>query len=255
MPKTTVDSESTAADAETKTLLHTHRLLHDRFTALEEAYAAYRAEGGGTAEQKKSVALRLRHAFFVTLDSVQNATDLLSNAETKAESQRLVQNFRKSVAARTDALDNNGFANTKPTVAVQPTGKVPAGDVGALQSQLAAKQSELSAVLQRYQQSEASHRQATETLRAEHQKELAEKTSAANALQTRLRQAEAAASRTVSAPPPVAPGDGEWRQKYAALKQAFDKTSASETNLKASYKTVVDDNRRLLAQLQSQRQN
>lgn len=43
----------------------------------------------------------------------------------------------------------------------------------------------------------------------------------------------------------------EWKQKYSSLKASFDKLAQSEQALKSAYKTVADDNKRLLTQLQS----
>ena len=43
----------------------------------------------------------------------------------------------------------------------------------------------------------------------------------------------------------------EWKQKYASLKSSYDKLAASEKALRSAYKTVADDNKRLLGQLQS----
>ncbi|RYY00427.1 MAG: hypothetical protein EOO53_21990 [Gammaproteobacteria bacterium] len=51
--------------------------------------------------------------------------------------------------------------------------------------------------------------------------------------------------------PQVVSNDGEWKQKYAALKSSYDKAIERENTLKSSYKTVVDDNKRLLQQIQN----
>lgn len=46
-------------------------------------------------------------------------------------------------------------------------------------------------------------------------------------------------------------GSDEWKQKYNSLKSSYDKLAASEKSLRNAYKTVADDNKRLLGQLQS----
>ena len=51
--------------------------------------------------------------------------------------------------------------------------------------------------------------------------------------------------------PQIVSNDGEWKQKYAALKTSYDKAIERENTLKSSYKTVVDDNKRLLQQIQN----
>jgi len=72
-------------------------------------------------------------------------------------------------------------------------------------------------------------------------------------LQNQLREKEAALKSANNAPAVTASSsDGsEWKQKYAALKASYDKVSANEKTLKNAYKTVADDNRRLLSQLQT----
>ena len=72
-----------------------------------------------------------------------------------------------------------------------------------------------------------------------------------DSLNQRIQQLET--TKTVAAPvqQPVASNDGEWKQKYSALKAGYDKASEREAALRAAYKTVADDNKRLLAQLQS----
>lgn len=80
-----------------------------------------------------------------------------------------------------------------------------------------------------------------------------EKDKMISSLQNQLKEKEAALRSAASVPPVnAAPSDGsEWKQKYAALKASFDKVSANEKTLKGAYKTVADDNKRLLSQLQT----
>jgi hypothetical protein len=76
-------------------------------------------------------------------------------------------------------------------------------------------------------------------------------------LQNQLKEKEAAL-RSVNSAPAVTttPSDGsEWKQKYASLKASYDKVSANEKTLKSAYKTVADDNKRLLSQLQTMKKN
>jgi hypothetical protein len=73
-------------------------------------------------------------------------------------------------------------------------------------------------------------------------------------LQNQLREKEAALQQLANAPAQTNTGnDSELKQKYASLKTAYEKTAASENALKAAYKTVAEDNRRLLNQLQTLR--
>ena len=72
-------------------------------------------------------------------------------------------------------------------------------------------------------------------------------------LQNQLKEKDAALRSRASVPPVNATSsDGsEWKQKYSALKASYDKVSANEKTLKSAYKTVADDNKRLLSQLQT----
>lgn len=61
-------------------------------------------------------------------------------------------------------------------------------------------------------------------------------------------------ARALSGPEGVAnPDDGGWKEKYTKLKSANEKTAAQLDAVKDSYKEVVEDNRRLIAQLQAAR--
>ena len=71
-------------------------------------------------------------------------------------------------------------------------------------------------------------------------------------LQTQLAQKEYALQQAQSGSSTGSDGS-EWKQKYAALKASFDKLLSNEKELKSAYKTVSDDNRRLLTQLESLR--
>ena len=48
-------------------------------------------------------------------------------------------------------------------------------------------------------------------------------------------------------------GNPEWKEKYTKLKLAADKSSAQLEAMRSSYKEVVEDNRRLITQLQAAR--
>jgi hypothetical protein len=76
-------------------------------------------------------------------------------------------------------------------------------------------------------------------------------------LQSQLKEKEAALRSAGSVSQvPVSSADGsEWKQKYASLKASYDKVSANEKTLKTAYKTVADDNKRLLSQLQTMKKN
>lgn len=72
-------------------------------------------------------------------------------------------------------------------------------------------------------------------------------------LQTQLQEKETALQSLRQQPQASGSGDGEWKQKYAALKAGYDKAVASEKALRSAFKTVAEDNKRLLNQLQSLR--
>lgn len=72
-----------------------------------------------------------------------------------------------------------------------------------------------------------------------------------DSLGQRIQQLESAKTVTVPVPQPTSSNDGEWKQKYASLKANYDQVAEREAEFKAAYKTVTEDNKRLLGQLQS----
>jgi|GEM_PF-4617203 len=80
---------------------------------------------------------------------------------------------------------------------------------------------------------------------------LADNSRVIDSLSQRIQQLESARTVTASIQQPTPSNDGEWKQKYNSLKASYEKVEEREAALKAAYKTVADDNKRLLAQLQS----
>ena len=86
------------------------------------------------------------------------------------------------------------------------------------------------------------------------EEELAAKDKIIDFLENQLKQAHSQ-KQVIMTGSNSSSSDSEWKQKYASLKESYDKVSANEKSLKSAYKTVADDNRRLLNQLQSMRKN
>lgn len=80
---------------------------------------------------------------------------------------------------------------------------------------------------------------------------LADNSRIIDSLNQRIQQLQNAPTVAAPVQQPTVSNDGEWKQKYSSLKANYDKVAEREAALKAAYKTVADDNKRLLTQLQS----
>ena len=126
----------------------------------------------------------------------------------------------------------------------------PSPEIENLKKALAAKDQKIAALEATVQQNNASNAVAKQNepsaLPDEKDKTIA-------SLQMQLKEKEASLKAMSSSAPATTntPGETEWKQKYSSLKASYDKVSANEKTLKSAYKTVADDNKRLLTQLQS----
>lgn len=120
-------------------------------------------------------------------------------------------------------------------------------EVEKLKMQLAEKDNQIAALQNAAQLKPSSSNSAASTSATADQKD-----KLIASLQNQLAQKEAALLQAQSGATSGS-NDAEWKQKYTALKASFDKLSANEKELKNAYKTVADDNRRLLTQLESLR--
>jgi chromosome segregation ATPase len=122
------------------------------------------------------------------------------------------------------------------------------GDPGAAAKQASAELEELKEILVQKEQKIQELQSGGDKAAA-----LQEKDNIIATLQNRLQQASASQPRTDA-------GAAEWKDKYEKmrianerLKETNDKYASQANELKSAYKEVVDDNRRLINQLQSAR--
>ena len=212
------------ADAELKQRLSAiDALLHQRLELLETATLAW-AESAGN-EKAKAID-DAKTVFQTAVDSVRKANADLSNLEEKAAILRLLNTFTQ--AAERESRMAGALAIKSSTTVRSDAGSQGNGMLEQLKKTLAQKEQEIAALQQEKQQA------------------VDEKNNAVAALQNRPA-AQPATTQKQDA------GSAEWKEKYSRLKTSSDKTSAQLETLKESYREVVEDNRRLITQLQNAR--
>jgi hypothetical protein len=198
-------------------------LLHQRLELLETATLSW-AESAGN-EKAKAID-DAKTVFQTTVDSVRKANADLPNLEEKAAILRLLNTFTQA-AERESRMA--GALGIKGNTSVRSEGGSQGnGALEQLKKTLAQKELEIAGLQQEKQQA------------------LDEKNRAVAALQN-----VPAAQPTVTQRQEA--GSAEWKEKYNRLKTASDKTSSQLETLKESYREVVEDNRRLITQLQNAR--
>lgn len=94
--------------------------------------------------------------------------------------------------------------------------------------------------------------QAAET---RYREQLKDKDQTITMLQSEIRMLDSLHRNAVPVTRTVTTDDGEWRQKYGALKATYDKLANESKALERSYQTLADDNRRLVSQLRKSSSN
>lgn len=211
--------------------------LHAKIEALDAKISRY-------AEIKRPEDLTAiqRSIYFIqsAIDSVDKQAAILLEGSRKQHMQLAISNFNQLLGERNRILYGGGPAPVQNTAA--GSGNVSGGGGNASQTeelnQLRAQLTQKDKRIQDLEQLNSASGQDKDKLIV--------------SLQNQLRQKEAALQqRPATSTQSTGGADSEWRQKYASLKSTFDKTAASEKALKAAYKAVADDNRRLLNQLQT----
>lgn len=210
-------SASTGADVAAGNSLRTtaDALLHQKLESLQQAYTSEKQTVDTELLERK------RAEFINTIDSIRKSTAALGDAGQQTEIEGLLQAFARHEAAQYQVAKNQKPVITDSTSAV-----------AALQEEL----NELKTILvQKEEQLLATEKQSRTAL-AEKEQQITSlrKNGSFQPLQIGKNDADAAA----------------WKAKYNTLKASHDKTAGQITDLRASYKEVVDDNRRLIAQLQ-----
>ena len=235
-------------------LMQAETLLHNRLEAVDAACVAYlngEKRGMPSVEEKIKVA---SHELKVTLDSMDRIVQNLQDASKKEmltvvvnRSKKTLENKNTTIACIFQLIDSLSKPKVEEEeITTQP--KLMANNTKALDElkQILADKENVIADLKGQQQKGLQ----------EKEKALLEKDKQIAYYQNQLKQKQTS-PQTINTPVQNTSGitETEWQQKYAAMKSSYDKALARENNLKAAYKTVVDDNRRLLSQIQTLKGN
>jgi hypothetical protein len=234
----------------------TDTLLHARMEQMDKAFADYltkrtkgnHADAGSFFAAKKS--------FASVLDSIEQQAAYLSNGPKKNAMTTLSSKFRVAFTERSKILDAVALLPRQKgdtsQVANASNGQASA-ELEELKKILVDKETKIAALEKSAQAVQPGNEKGMTELLNQKQQELAGKDKIIAFLENQLKQAQA--QKQVVMTSSHSPSESEWKQKYASLKDSYDKVSANEKSLKSAYKTVADDNRRLLNQLQTMRKN
>jgi hypothetical protein len=227
-------------------------LLHTKLDQLDNLYASYLNNlENGTADATNF--LSVRNELSTTLDSIANQASFLTNGSKKETMEMIVSRFRPSLEIKNRLINeltylprNTALTKVQGVTIDQSYAKT---EIERLKNTLAEKEQAINLLEQKLQQQPGTDGTVTN---APTQKELADKNNLIASLQTQIKQKDAALQRA-SQTNSNGSGD-EWKPKYSSLKASYDKLADSEKALKNAYKTVIDDNKRLIGQLQSKKE-
>lgn len=219
-----------AVQAKADTRLAIDQLLHRQMERLISASSLYMLK---SASQESSAALKKESSNFLQLvDSIHKETSSMDESE-KQQVQTILDAFSRQAEKQVELVKTTTTLNRN----------TPAAGSGNSSAEL----NELKGILVQKEQKILELETKSQTALQEKDRTIAD-------LQNKLNTQPAAVAQ------PKQDDGGEWRDKYEKLKSAHDKLketndrNVSEANsLKTAYKEVVDDNRRLITQLQSAR--
>jgi hypothetical protein len=197
-------------------------LLHTRMEKLEAAFASFTESG---APKEGMTALQQQESSFLSLvDSIRMSAASNKDGAQRRDIEELLNRFTHEAQNRMRLVKS--YASLK-----QNTASVPSVNTDT-------RLSELKAMLDLRE---------AEMRELERQNRLAIEERDKTITMLQNRPAVQAAPQQQRADAAVA----EWRDRYNKLKASNDKITAEVNDLKLSYKEVVEDNRRLIGQLQS----
>lgn len=228
----TATGNSSPAATKNDNRLVVDELLHQRMDRLSNACASF-ADRSGSKEAADALQ-REERSFDICVDSLRKSTASLAGAE-KQQLQNLLDGFSRDADRQVQLVKTHAAVNKDSP--------------GAAAAKPSAELEELKAILVQKEQK-------IQDLRAQNTAALQEKEKTIAALQSKASNpSQVVVTKTV----PDASA-AEWKDKYEKLKatndklkEASDKYTMQANQLKAAYKEVVDDNRRLINQLQSLR--
>lgn len=216
---------------ESDNLLQADALLHTKLQALDSRYSVAIAAGKTGMQAERNNLQAAETDFKTTLDSLEKEAPAAKDEQQRNGLTLIVAGFRQSLQTRSSLINSyTALLNdtSRSVVNVQSPSATTDGDMRELKSILVEKEEKLA------------------TLEKQRVAGLQEKDKIIASLQSRV-------NNKTNIPAPVqtitTAGDSEWKQKYIKLKASFDNTA----NQNKSYKALVDDNRRLLSQLQAAR--
>ena len=242
------DSAATAITSNVPVAKPSHQKFVQAYNALQSQFQELDNLSVSLVNSKEKSGLKVQ-AVQAAQASVKNSLDSLSKEAAsvsddgeRQELNNLVNGFRKT-ADNSAAVVNSYIAivNDTSRVVVRTNTvvqNVPVKDDAALQ--------ELKGML-------VEKEQRITSLDQQRQNEMAAKDKTINSLQGQLKQAQTVRPTVVNVPQTVTGGDPELKQKLAKLKSTNDNLSSQNATLSSAYKALVEDNRRLLSQIQSMR--
>lgn len=256
-----VENQQTGAASERESyFVQVDTMLHSKLEQLDEMYSAYVKDLRSGGDGATTTFLSAKNNFALSLDSIDQQASFLSDGVKKEAMNTVAAKFRKTFEARYNLIselaglpkqliDSNISASAETAAMSQ--------EMEELKKILVDKEQKI-VELESKVQTNATANKTNPGTESQRLNEILEKDKIIASLQTQIKQKDAALQKaaTVTTSKPVVTNnaaDGEWKQKYSSLKAAYDKASANEKSLKNAYKTVADDNRRLLGQLQSMR--
>ena len=218
--------------AETETyFIQFDTLLHARLDELDNMYTLFLKNSANNSAEVNAF-LNAKNSMTNTLDSIAQQATILASGSKKAAMEMVVNRYRNSLEIRDRLTTQLGYMPRN-----RPLPKLPENNIDSSAS---------NTDTERLRNMVAGRDQEITRLEQKAQADLKEKNDLIVSLQNQLKQrSPGVVSNNPSA------NDSEWRQKYSSLKASYDKVAESEKALKGAYKIVAEDNRRLLAQLQS----
>jgi chromosome segregation ATPase len=205
-------------------------LLHRQMDKLQNACVAYAQSN--TSKEATDALWQEEEGFSTLVDSIRKTLSSLPEATQRTEAETLLDAFNR------EAKKQISLVKSLPVVSHDSSAVSDSGAVAQL--------NELKGILVQKEQT-------IQDLKTQNQVALQDKDKTIAALQDKLNSQSSAPTKGES-------GGGEWKDKYEKLKAVTDKLrenndkyGAQISELKSSYKAVVDDNKRLVGQLQSLR--
>lgn len=211
------------------TRISVDELLHQRLERLDDVRAQY--AGKDTKEAAAAIQSE-KAAFQLTIDSIRKASASLTDDAEKSKIENLVASFSHNAESNVTVLKNGVVASGADTAN--------SAALEELKDILVQKE-------QRITELEKAGQNAGGAAAA-----LQDKDKTIAALQSRVTTLEATLAQQPKGSQTANRSDGgEWKDRYQKLKEVSDRNVSEANAIKASYKEVLEDNKRLASQIQA----